>query len=245
MNFSRSFEAAKTGYAVVAVLLAALPSVAQNLALNPGFESGTTSWFSTGPATLTSPTAQSHSGSRSGVLVNRTDAWNGIHQSVLGVLQPTNTYKISAWVRLVGGGNQPVLLTMQKTDGGGTTYTTVASGTATATNWTQLNGGYTLNISGTLTSLSLHMEGPRAGVSFYADDFLVENNDWKTLVNARIEQVRKRNVQLLIVDAAGNPVPGGARPLLHNPAARRRASRFNSNSQVMRGAPLRSNLPPT
>ena len=104
---------------MVAVLLAALPSVAQNLALNPGFESGTTSWFSTGPATLTSPTAQSHSGSRSGVLANRADAWNGIHQSVLGVLQPTNTYKISAWVRLVGGGNQPVLLTMQKTDGGG------------------------------------------------------------------------------------------------------------------------------
>ena len=90
---------------MVAVLLAALPSVAQNLALNPGFESGTTSWFSTGPATLTSPNAQSHSGSRSGVLVNRTDAWNGIHQSVLGVLQPTNTYKISAWVRLVGGGS--------------------------------------------------------------------------------------------------------------------------------------------
>lgn len=209
MMFSRFFDVAKIRHAiVVAILLSALPVAAQNLALNPGFESGTTSWFPTGPATLTSSTVQSHSGSRSGLLANRTDAWNGIHQSVLGVLQPTNTYKISAWVRLVSGANQTVLLTAQKTDGAGTTYSTVASGTATSTNWTQLTGGYTLNVVGTLTALTIYMEGPPAGVSFYADDFLVEAYDWKTLANARIEQNRKRNVQLLIVDAAGDPVPG-------------------------------------
>ncbi len=206
---ARFSAAAKTRLAIaVTVLLSAFSSVAQNLAVNPGFESGTTSWFPTGPATLTSSTAQSHSGSRAGLLANRTDAWNGIHQSFLGVLQPTNIYKISAWVRLASGVNQPVLLTAQKTDGSGTTYTTVASGTATSTNWTQLVGGYTLNVTGTLTSLTLYMEGPPAGVSFYADDFVVENYDWKTLANARIEQIRKRDVQLLIVDAAGNPVPG-------------------------------------
>lgn len=207
--FAGLVEAAKAGRAVpAALLLFVIPCAAQNLALNPGFESGTSSWFATGPATLASSTAQAHTGSRAGLLQSRTDTWNGVNQSLLGVLQPTNTYKISAWVRLVSGGNQPVLLTMQKNDGGGTTYASVASGTATATNWTQLSGGYTLNVSGTLTALVLYMEGPAAGVSFYADDFLVEAYDWKAQANAHIEQIRKRDVRLLIVDAAGNPVPG-------------------------------------
>ena len=193
--------------AVIVLLLAAFPCIAQNLALNSGFESGTTSWFPTG-GTFTSTTAQSHSGSRSGLLTNRTAAWNGIHQSFLGVMQTNSTYKISAWARLTSGVNQTVLLTAQKTDGAGTTYTTVASGTATSTNWTQLAGNYTLTVTGTLTGLTIYMEGPPAGVGFYADDFLVELYDWKTLANARIEQNRKRDVQLLIVDAAGNPLPG-------------------------------------
>ena len=181
---------------------------AQNLALNPGFESGTANWFAWGPVTFTSSTALPHTGSRSALVENRTDTWNGVAQSMMGVLQPANTYRISAWVRLVSGANQTVLLTMQKTDGDGTTYNTVASGTATSTNWTQLTGGYTLIVSGTLTALNLYMEGPPAGVGFYADDFNVEAYGWKADANARIEQIRKRDVRLLIVDAAGNPVPG-------------------------------------
>src|SRR5206468_4244794 len=117
---------------------------------------------------------------------------------------------ISAWVRLSNAASQPVLLTIQKTDGTGTTYQNVASGTATSNGWTQLTGGYVLNVSGTLTALNLYMEGPAAGVSFYADDFDVEGYDWKTLANASIEQIRKRDARLLVVDPAGNPIPGAA-----------------------------------
>jgi len=139
---------------------------------------------------------------------NRTQTFGGVAQSLLGDLQNTNTYRISAWVRLANAASQPVLLTMQKVDGSGTTYTTVASGTAVSNNWTQLSGGYTLAVNGTLTALNLYMEGPAAGVSFYADDFLVEQYDWKAQANSRIEQIRKRDVRLLIVDAHGDPVPG-------------------------------------
>ncbi len=192
----------------VAGLLLALPCAGQNLAKNAGFESGTGNWFGWGPVTFTSSTAQRHTGSRSALVQNRTDTWNGVAQSVLGVLQPTITYRISAWVRLVSGNNQPVLLTIQKNDGSGTTYENVATANASSTNWTQLVGGHTLNVSGTLTALNLYLEGPAAGVSFYADDFLVEAYDWKSEANARIEQIRKRDVRLQIVDAAGNPVPG-------------------------------------
>ncbi len=197
-----------TWVGAVAGLLLVLPSVGQNLAKNAGFESGTGNWFGWGSVTFTASTAQPHTGSRAALVQNRTDPWNGVAQSVLGVLQPTNTYRISAWVRLVSGNNQPVLLTIQKTDGSGTTYENVASGTASSTNWIQLVGGHTLKVAGTLTALNLYLEGPAVGVSFYADDFLVEAYDWKSEANARIEQIRKRDARLLIVDAAGNPVPG-------------------------------------
>lgn len=162
------------GLIALALLMRALSCSAQNMAQNPGFESGTSGWFNWGPVTFTSATTLPHTGSRSALVQNRTDTWNGVAQSLLGVLLPGDTNRISAWVRLVSGNNQPVRLTMQKTDGGGTTYQTVAGGTVSSTNWTQLIGSYTLNVSGTLTNLNLYIEGPAAGVSFYADDFLVE-----------------------------------------------------------------------
>jgi glucuronoarabinoxylan endo-1,4-beta-xylanase len=146
---------------------------AQNLTQNPGFESGTTGWSGFG-ATLSATNTSPHAGSYSGYVQNRTATWNGVAQSFLGVMQPGVTYNISAWVRLASGGNQPVMLTIQQADGSGTTYKNVASDTATSTGWVQLNGSFTLTVSGTLTGLLLYLEGPAAGVNFYADDFDVE-----------------------------------------------------------------------
>jgi endo-1,4-beta-xylanase len=196
--------------AALLVLFSRSDGLAQNLLQNPGFESGTGGWSGWGGVSFSSSTAQPRTGSRSALVTNRTDAWNGVVQSLLGVLQPTNTYQISAWVRLVSGGNQPVLLTMQKVDGSGTSYQTVASGTGQSGGWVQLVGGYTHTVNGTVTALNLYMEGPAAGVDFYADDFVVAPYDWKAQANARIEQVRKRDVRLVIQDSAGNPVPGTA-----------------------------------
>jgi GH35 family endo-1,4-beta-xylanase len=194
-----------------AVLLSACGAFAQNLVQNPGFESGTSGWFGFGTLSFSSSTTQPRTGLRSALVENRTDTWNGVAQSVLGQLQPATDYTVSAWVRLVSGADEPVRLTMQKVDGSGTSYQTIASGTASSTGWTQMPGTYTLSVSGTLSNLTLYLEGPAAGVDFYADDFLVEaipSYDWKSQANARIEQIRKRDVQLRIVDSTGNPVPG-------------------------------------
>lgn len=179
-----------------------------NLISNPGFELNTSGWFGFGPVSFTTTTMIAHSGSRSAFIQNRTDTWNGVAQSLAGVLQPNISYQISAWVRLSNSVSQPVMLTMQKTDGSGTTYQNVASATANSNSWTKLTGGYVLNVSGTLTNLNLYMEGPAAGVAFYADDFDVEGYDWKSAANARIEQIRKRDARLFVVDPAGQPIPG-------------------------------------
>ncbi len=188
-----------------------LPFIAQleNLAQNPGFEESTTGWFGFGGATLMADTSHFHSGTKSVLVSGRTQTWQGVGQSLLGVLEPGRYYRISAWVRLAEGDPQTVKLTLLKTEDGSTTYPQVAIGTATSTGWTQLVGGYTLTVTSNLTALTLYVEMPSsATVSFYADDFVIEAYDWKSTANAGIEMVRKRDVRLLIEDSVGNPVPG-------------------------------------
>lgn len=149
---------------------------AQNLASNSGFETGnTSSWFAFGPATIAAQSSQVHSGSYAALVQDRTSSWNGIAQSVQSVMQAGQTYNISAWVRLVTGAGETVQLTMQKTDSSGTSYSAVASGSVAASGWTQLSGQFTLNISGTLSGLTLYAEMPSsATASFYLDDLVVE-----------------------------------------------------------------------
>ena len=152
---------------------------AQELASNPGFETGnTTGWFAFGSPAISAQTVQVHSGSYAGLVTNRTATYMGIAQSFSGVLQPNQIYNISAWVRLVAGTSQTMQLTVQKTDGNGTSYSKVASGTASTTSWTQLSGQFTFTYSGTLSSLTLYAELPNsATAAYYIDDLSVQPAD--------------------------------------------------------------------
>lgn len=170
----------KTSIAGIAVFVAALVlqsgSVwAQNLAANPGFETGdTTGWEAFGPPTISAETSVVHSGNYAGLVADRTDTWNGIAQSFLGVLQPGQTYNVSVWIQLVSDSSQTVQFTAEQIDGNGTTYTAVTAGSVSAGTWTQLAGQFTLNVSGTLTNLTFYLEVPTsATVSYYVDDLQV------------------------------------------------------------------------
>ncbi|HXT12629.1 MAG TPA: carbohydrate binding domain-containing protein [Candidatus Angelobacter sp.] len=161
---------------VIGFFLCAGAADAQNLVTNPGFETGDTSgWFAFGPPTILAQTTQVHSGAYAAEVTNRTSTWNGIAQSFAGVLQPGQTYNVSAWVRLVAGGNQTMQLTMQKTDGSGTSYAAMASGSVSSSGWTQLSGQYTYNPSGTVTVLNFYAEMPSGTNAYYIDDVSVTN----------------------------------------------------------------------
>src|SRR5664280_576338 len=109
---------------VIAFFLQAGIAAAQNLASNPGFESGNTSgWFGFGTPSISAQTSQVHSGTYAGLAASRTDTYMGFAQSFQGVLQLGQTYNVSAWLRLVSGSSQTIQLTMQKVDGSGTGYT--------------------------------------------------------------------------------------------------------------------------
>lgn len=158
--------------ALVILAIFGVSGQAQNLVTNPGFETGdTTGWFAFGPPSISVETNQVHSGAYACLVTNRTATWNGIAQSLAGVLQAGQTYDVSAWVRLAGGGNQTMQLTMQKTDGNGTTYAAIASATVSASGWTQLSGQYTYTAAGAVSALNLYAEVPSSSNAlYYIDD---------------------------------------------------------------------------
>src|SRR5271165_6041510 len=118
---------------LVTTMMLTTTSLGQNLAVNPGFESGSTaSWFGFGSPTISTETAVVHSGSYAGMVTNRTATYMGIAQSFLGVLQTNQTYIVSVWLQLVTGPSQTVQVTAQKIDGSGTTYAAITSGAVSA-----------------------------------------------------------------------------------------------------------------
>jgi glucuronoarabinoxylan endo-1,4-beta-xylanase len=148
---------------------------AQNIASNPGFETGDTSdWFGFGTSILTAESAVVHSGNYAALVSGRTATWNGIAQSFDGVMQSGGTYTVSVWLQLQAGSSQSMQATMQQIDGNGTNYLPVANGNITAGSWTQITGQFTLNVTGTLSTLTLYFEMPSsATVSYYIDDLSV------------------------------------------------------------------------
>ncbi len=192
----------------LACVVAAAPAAAQNLLTNPGFEQGSTGgWFPFGPVALSASTSQSRSGSWSGLAAGRTDTWNGAAQDIAGLVAHGQVYRVQGWVRLANASTDNVQLTIKQIDGAGEVYTAIDAGTATDQGWFRLSGSYTVQIAGSLTSLEMYFEGPAAGVDFYVDDARLEAVDWLADANASIEAIRKRDVDIVAVDALGNGIP--------------------------------------
>ena len=161
---------------ILGFLLQAGVVTAQNIAANPGFETGnTTSWATFGSPTISATTAQVHSGTYSCLVTNRTATYMGVSQSFLGVMQTNQPYAVSVWVRLASGANQTVQVTAQKIDSSGTSYSAITSASVSANAWTQLSGQYTFSVSGALTNVTIYFEVPTStNAAFFVDDFLVQ-----------------------------------------------------------------------
>jgi glucuronoarabinoxylan endo-1,4-beta-xylanase len=155
---------------LVTTVLSVAPSYGADVELltNPGFESGTTGWAGRS-CTLNAYTGFSHSGTTCGQGTGRTATWMGVKQSLLGKLTNGATYTISGWVR-ISSASDTVLMSIEQGDGAGTAYPNIATGTATNTGWIQLSGTFTLNVTGTLTTLDIYFEGPASGVDIFVDD---------------------------------------------------------------------------
>jgi glucuronoarabinoxylan endo-1,4-beta-xylanase len=163
--------------ALFGILFALSGSAQTNLLSNPGFEtSDTTGWFAWGPCSLSIETNQVHSGGYAGLVTNRTDTWNGIARSLMGVLQPNQTYQFSVWLRLASGSSETMALTLQQADGSGTSYTWIASGSVSSNGWSQFSGRYTFAPSGTVSALNLYVEVPSStNAAYFIDDMVMQS----------------------------------------------------------------------
>ncbi|MBN1765732.1 MAG: carbohydrate binding domain-containing protein [Sedimentisphaerales bacterium] len=143
---------------------------AQNLLENPGFETGTTSGWSNFAGCSIGVSTTPHTGTYSALVSNRSETWQGIRQSIETLINDGQTCTISGWVRLDNAASDSVGLTVHQTDDNGTSYHPVSWVTAQDDTWTYISGDFTLDVTGTLTSLFFYFEGPAAGVNFYVDD---------------------------------------------------------------------------
>jgi len=168
------------------VLQAGLAVAQPNLVNNPGFETGNTSgWSPFGSCTIAAETSQVHSGTYAAQVTGRTATYMGISQSFVGALQAGQTYNVSAWVRLISAGSQTMQLTMQKIDGGGTSYAAMASGSVSSNAWTQLSGQYTYNPSGSVSTLTFYAEvTSSSNASYYIDDVVLSNTVQTVVTNS-------------------------------------------------------------
>jgi hypothetical protein len=140
----------------------------ENLLVNPGFEEGPTGWAGRGCTFSTSTV--SRSGSYSGYATNRNSYWDGIKQSVLDKMIPGETYTISAWMKLENSSSDQIIVTIERRDDRGVSYTRVDQSTGYNSRWTRLSGRFTLDVVGILTTLDVYFEGPAPEVNFYLDD---------------------------------------------------------------------------
>jgi len=141
-----------------------------NLLTNPGFETGTTTGWIARSCTIGTVTSPVHDGSYSARVYNRTQTWQGIQQSIMGLISDGQSCYISGWIRLENASSDSVAITVKQTDDGGAHYHPIQWSTGRDDIWTYLSGNFTLDVNGTLTGLDLYFEGPQSGVNFFVDD---------------------------------------------------------------------------
>jgi len=145
------------------------------LVTNTSFETGTAGWVASTGATIatvagSATTPSPHSEFQSLVVTNRTQGtWQGAIYNLLGIAHAGDTLTASGWALIGTDPSAPVLLTRRAVcSGGQPTFQTVASGTASNTQWTLLTG--TASVPNcTLTELTVYFEGPRTGINLYVD----------------------------------------------------------------------------
>jgi predicted phosphodiesterase len=142
--------------------------------INPGFEDGNTTGWTIWGGELSPSKATAHTGDYSGLVTDRTEAWQGPVRDLIDILKDGHTYQFSVWVKLDNAEDGYVKLTIQQADEKGTHYTAISEANAYNDRWVQLSGTFTPDITGYLEGLNLYVEGPAAGVQFYVDDLQIK-----------------------------------------------------------------------
>ncbi|MDY0908834.1 family 43 glycosylhydrolase [Microbacterium sp. CFBP9034] len=142
----------------------AAPTVDQSLLgvelfANPGFESGADGWIVNDTATIT-PSTDAASGAGSLLVSGRTTTGSGPAQDVSGKVQHNVTYDLTAKVKYENPNSPATKQFFLTARYGGSTFTNLASVTATRGQWATITGSFTVPSTQSLSSMRLFVETP-------------------------------------------------------------------------------------
>ncbi|MCK0117885.1 endo-1,4-beta-xylanase [Isoptericola sp. S6320L] len=160
--------------AVGAVVVGASTAAADDaVMLENDFDSTVDPWGPRGPVELTI-TDDARTGAGALAVTGRTGEWNGPATDVTGLFAEGGVYQVEAWVKLPAGAADAtdVHVTVQETSADGDAYTWVGGAvTATADEWVEVGGTYTMPAG--LTAARLYLEAAPVGDAH--PDFLVDD----------------------------------------------------------------------
>lgn len=143
-----------------------------NVVGNGGFESGTSGWYGFGDVNIEASAARARSGAYSGFVSARTADWMGLATNLVGSVNPGSSYRVRGYAQ-VGTGSSTVRLSLKTScEGQSDAFSTIASATATDSDWVVLEGTMTVSDC-ELNDVSLYIEGAPAGTDIYLDDVSV------------------------------------------------------------------------
>ncbi len=188
------------------------PAVAQNLLTNPGFETGTSGWTGFG-SSLQRISGDAFAGSFAGRAANRTAQWAGLRANIPGQ-HPSGTYLLfEGAVRLDGASeDQAQAILRLVPDVGGVQSSSIGWRPGQQGEWVTLRGLREVSYSGSQPDLELVVRSRFGNEDVSVDEWSVsvysEDPNWRTLADAGIEQYRRRDLRVTVVDVHGNPVNG-------------------------------------
>ena len=176
MKFKKLMAAVTTGVlAVTSLSLSGLIGSAEVQELmNDTFESGYGAWKGVG-SSLSLSTEQAHNGGTSLYCYDRTANWGAPRCSLTGIVAAGQSYEISASAMYEGSGQQNMAIKMIYTDANGTDhYDQVAAAQATAGQWVEIKGNYTVPSGATDMILYVEMPSANTDQTYYIDDVVIK-----------------------------------------------------------------------
>lgn len=170
------------------MLLSTGVSAEQHEEIDIGFEEETDLLVPRGETeTLSRTEEDAYSGEFALLAENRSEAWNGPSIRIEDKVELSKEYVFSVWVKLAEPALDDLQLSTQIGEGDNASYQTIATQTASANDWVNLEGSYRYDGNGD-GFISVYVESVNnQTVPFYIDDFTMRSTDLESEVAVETE----------------------------------------------------------
>lgn len=206
-QFKRTFW--RLGFAVAVLFASATFAPAQTIR-NGDFDESISWWFAFGGGDV-SETDTGYQSEIACLVSRRGESWHGAAQDIQGIFEPGQDYHIEAYIRPEPGKAGTMRVRVYQSDDRGDRVVEIGEAECLADQWTRIQGGFTYDPNGDVGALNLvfnNSEDDGQKFDFIIDAVKVTVNDWRDAADARIEEIRKRNVELNFVRSNGLPASG-------------------------------------